>query len=1254
MTEQEPFYDLAAAAAEAVTRSRKEAEHLLMDVDLLGLELHASAERLAQWEILPGDPIAQYRKVVDQLTAGATRDFDQQLDGMETFNIVLFGRTGAGKSSLISAMARLDGSRVSQGESDWTVEAAEVAWRGVKLFDTPGINGWGRLESREVLEQRARDEVKKADVVLLCFDNQSQQAAEFQKVARWVKDFDKPVVAVLNNRNPFWGMAGKVPSEKARRSLSQTVRQHVSNIEDNLEAVDLHRIPVIVLSARRALDSRATEPFQGPDSRGRGQRLERYGSEQLLESSNLLALEGLLSAMVSTGSVELRLASLREGARSIYTNTEVECDRVHREAVAACSIIESTIATALGVLGYPEAEQRRTRFKDARIYRDLLTELEFLRGEPFSERVQGSLQYQIESLLSAHLKGLETASIAAAEEAVKDAFRVGQTLGQEEFIRRVFDQSKIDEAAATVQRDAADFAGAKLNLIAQDGIADAAFTARAISVDGDSGRGWRNIHTATRVASLAAGVTTVLAAVNSWNPVGWGAAAASMVLGIFARRAAKKAEDARLKARSSSIAAARLSVREAYRELRTDLAQQISESIWDRATANLTSQLQAAVGLRLLAADVAGLHASVTRQREAIPPKPDVASVVERGVAVVLRERGRASAADILWGERWVGESATQSIAVPATPDAAAEPHVDLGEVLAGAMPSARLADAEEWVERMRRRDDLPAVESIGYVLQAPDEPLLALVGDYNAGKSSLLKRLLVEHGRPVPPDLVIGGRPTTDQSRPHDLGGIRLVDTPGFQSGVKSHENEAFVTAAEASALLLVFHPNLVIGDTRHLDSLLGGTQLTLPRLGQVFAVINRSDELGVDPTESPEEYARLCRRKRIELQQALASRGFELGMDRIICVSADPFGLVGDSREVSIDDYRANSSWDRVGRLESGLRLLAGPAAEPARLVSLVTAGYRRLRLREQECHDLVGQSQGRAAELERLTKILERAKGDAKVLRRDIAHRAEATIRAHAQVPYDELLAALDDKMIAARIEAFEHWYEGPLLEGELNDWALDAEERINAWTRATSSDVLREFRGSSFQGAFTEVPSVSLDGLSVDRSGTQGMRLAYEGLNHLVKAFSKRDNVYKVGKAIGYKFKPWEAGGKAKTIGKAAPWLAGLGVVLEGVDWHMSLQAERKRESARRAADDFFVASVQAITDCLLSSDNVESPVVHLDSQVEEIDRVLAEIADEQRILAGNLMGFEFEISCIREFAEEGLRLVHSEDQRRYPS
>ena len=53
--------------------------------------------------------------------------------------------------------------------------------------------------------------------------------------------------------------------------------------------------------------------------------------------------------------------------------------------------------------------------------------------------------------------------------------------------------------------------------------------------------------------------------------------------------------------------------------------------------------------------------------------------------------------------------------------------------------------------------------------LAAERRPRVVVYGDYNAGKSSLIKRLLVDDGQPAPADLTVRGAPETAQVRTYD-----------------------------------------------------------------------------------------------------------------------------------------------------------------------------------------------------------------------------------------------------------------------------------------------------------------------------------------------------------------------------------------------------------------------------------------------------------------------------------------------------
>ena len=140
----------------------------------------------------------------------ATDLFARQRQALSTVNLALFGRTGAGKSSLIEALSHGAGLTISTGECDFTVAVRSTTWKGVEFLDTPGINGWGRTVSRDELESRTRKAVEVADIVVLCFDSSSQvkfcaeSAADIFDVADIILGPQLPRAPLALLKSPLW------------------------------------------------------------------------------------------------------------------------------------------------------------------------------------------------------------------------------------------------------------------------------------------------------------------------------------------------------------------------------------------------------------------------------------------------------------------------------------------------------------------------------------------------------------------------------------------------------------------------------------------------------------------------------------------------------------------------------------------------------------------------------------------------------------------------------------------------------------------------------------------------------------------------------------------------------------------------------------------------------------------------------------------------------------------------------------------
>lgn len=327
----------------------------------------------------------------------------EQRDVLSTFNVAFFGRTGAGKSTLLSAFGELDGRDVSPGDSDWTTEVHTVAWRGCRLYDTAGINGWGGRKSREDLEGTARRAVEIADVVLLCFDSQSQQASEFSKVANWVRHYGKPTIAVLNIRNLRWRHPDKVPNQSVRQNISEPVRQHSDNIRTELASIGLSDTPVVAIHSRRALFARASTPFLGPAERDFLNERENYGIDYLARWSNFGVLEVLLTAGIAAGGAQLRLTSLREGVRAILSDEAGTLRALDKRLNERFDEVDRAISRHLEVLGYLDVDERAAYLHDDEWSGDLLTIAETARGRPYLAPADGTFARYLRNLLKPHL-----------------------------------------------------------------------------------------------------------------------------------------------------------------------------------------------------------------------------------------------------------------------------------------------------------------------------------------------------------------------------------------------------------------------------------------------------------------------------------------------------------------------------------------------------------------------------------------------------------------------------------------------------------------------------------------------------------------------------------------------------------------------------------------------------------------------------------------------------------------------------------
>lgn len=214
------------------------------------------------------------------------------------------------------------------------------------------------------------------------------------------------------------------------------------------------------------------------------------------------------------------------------------------------------------------------------------------------------------------------------------------------------------------------------------------------------------------------------------------------------------------------------------------------------------------------------------------------------------------------------------------------------------------------------------------------DPVRVTIFGAYDAGKSSLLKRLLVEACIPVPPWLTISARRETFEASEVGAGGLTFVDTPGLKGGNDGHDDISRKVLQLSDAYLWVMPPQLVTSGQADFLGFLKGEFFheKLPHeavVGATIAVIARIDEAGVDPADSPDGFRALVAKKTAELHGMLRKAGLESGFACLFCVAADPYQSVGNLPDPESGLYDLGRDWDGIGALWAALDRLA--AARP-----------------------------------------------------------------------------------------------------------------------------------------------------------------------------------------------------------------------------------------------------------------------------------------------------------------------------------
>ena len=215
-------------------------------------------------------PESLYGEIFDQAT------IDEALQGLGTCNVLIAGRTGVGKSTLINSV--FHGRMATTGHGEPVTRTARLIRKeGVPLgiWDTRGLEMADFQETLDELNQLVREQARDPDpehhihVAWLCIHEDGRR----------VQDAERDLCRTLSERMPVLGIITKARSDEGFRAEVQRLLPEARNV-------------VRVRAIAETLDD--------------GHTLEPMGLDDLIEATLGLLPDGIRQAFVAAQRVSLR------------------------------------------------------------------------------------------------------------------------------------------------------------------------------------------------------------------------------------------------------------------------------------------------------------------------------------------------------------------------------------------------------------------------------------------------------------------------------------------------------------------------------------------------------------------------------------------------------------------------------------------------------------------------------------------------------------------------------------------------------------------------------------------------------------------------------------------------------------------------------------------------------------------------------------------------------------------------------------
>jgi hypothetical protein len=340
---------------------------------------------------------------------------------------------------------------------------------------------------------------------------------------------------------------------------------------------------------------------------------------------------------------------------------------------------------------------------------------------------------------------------------------------------------------------------------------------------------------------------------------------------------------------------------------------------------------------------------------------------------------------------------------------------------------------------------------------------------------------------------------------------------------------------------------------------------------------------------------------------------------------MSADPYQLVGDRRDVSSDQFDRFRTWDGFAEFRKTIREVNARFSSAGVARSILEGGLARLGALDAASLNRRTQIVERADALGRLGVVLAEIMAEGERIDGEQRARARRMVDDHAFGNLERVAGAASDAELEATAKQLSGWWKLPAFEADAERWQSEAKAAIDEWFQRSADLLERTVNAPRFKAAVAGTAG------SFDPAAFAGPAQGWFGkIMSLVAQPLKgatRDVVYWVGKALGATFRPWGAVKLARLLGRVGVVLGVIATVFDAINLYRGWKGEKRRAELRNKLRGFVEETaaqvLQSLTD---GNDEASGPMTylkavqdHLRSAAKDLDADRASLEVESSLL-----------------------------------